>query len=239
MFIPYSVVNPLTNIRVARRLPRPGEVQARNGDAVEPMHIVAKSEVPADFRIVDVARELDVSIKKAQPYLKVARGDSISEGDVLASRGVLGRRICRSPISGTIIGSGRGRLLIEADAEPIQVTALVPGIVVETWPSEGVLIETVGAMVHAIWGNGREAYGTLRAVVRGPRIPLQTKHINASAQGAVVIGGSSVDEKTLELAAEMQVRGLIIGSLKPHLVPVVRKLDLAVLVTEGMGEIPM
>ncbi len=239
MFIPYTIVNPLTTIRVARRLPRTGEVLARNGDAVEPMHIVAQAVEPADFRIVDVARELDIPIKKAQPYLKVARGDSISEGDALASRGGLGGRVCRAPISGTIIGSGRGRLLIEADPQPLQIKALVPGMVVETWAAEGVLIEAVGAMIQAIWGNGKEAYGILRVVVRAPRIPLQIKHINASAQGTILIGGSSVNKETLEHAAEIQVRGIIVGSIKPRLIPILHALDLAVIATEGMGEIPM
>lgn len=239
MLIPYSVVNPLTTIRIARRLPRIGEVLARNGDAVEPMHIVAQAVDPADFRIVDVARELDIPIKKIQSYLKIARGDSISEGDALASRGGFGGRVCRSPISGTVIGSGRGRLLIEADQKFVQINALVPGMVVETWATEGVLIETVGAMIQAIWGNGKEAYGPLRVVVRTPKVPLQIKHINTSAQGTILVGGSSVNEETLAHAVEMQVRGIIVGSIKQHLIPVLNKLDLAVVVTEGIGEIPM
>ena len=239
MFVPYTVVNPLTTIRVARRLPRTGEVLARNGDAVEPMHIVAQAVEPADFRIIDIARELDLPIKRTQPYLKVARGDSVAEGDVLATRGGLGGRVCRAPISGTVIGSGRGRLLLEADSQPIQINALVPGIVVETWFGEGALIETVGAMIQAAWGNGKEAFGTLRLVVRAPRIPLRVKHINPSAQSTILVGGSSVDEATLAYAAEMQVRGIIVGSIKPHLIPLLQTLDLAVVVTEGMGDIPM
>ena len=239
MFIPYTVVNPLTTIRIARRLPRTGEVLARNGEAVEPMHIVAQAVEPADFRIIDVARELDIPIKKTQPYLKVSRGDSIAEGDVLATRGGLGGRVCRAPISGTVIGSGRGRLLLEADPQPIQVNALVPGMVVETWAAEGVLIETVGAMIQAAWGNGKEAYGTLRLVVRAPRIPLRAKHINPSAQSTILIGGSSIDEATLEYAAEMKVNGIIVGSIKPHLIPLLQTLELSLVATEGMGDIPM
>lgn len=239
MFIPYTIVNPLTTIRVARRLPRTGDVLARNGDAVEPMHIVAQAIEPADFRIVDVARALDIPIKKTQPHLKVARGDSISEGDILATRGALGGRVCRAPISGRVIGSGRGRLLIEADPQPLQIKALVPGMVVETWASEGVLIETVGAMVQAIWGNGKEAYGTLRVVVRAPRVPLQVKHISAASQSTILIGGSTVDEQTLTRAEEMQVSGIIVGSITPRLIPFMQTLNLTVVATEGMGNIPM
>ena len=74
MFLPYSIVNPLTNVRIQRTLPRPGEVLVRSGDAVEPSHLVAQAVQPADFRIVDVARILDTSIKKARSGLKVKRG---------------------------------------------------------------------------------------------------------------------------------------------------------------------
>jgi hypothetical protein len=239
MYVPYSIVNPLTTIRIPRRLSRAGEVFARAGDAVEPMNVVAQAVEPADFRIIDVARELDVSIKKTQPYLKVARGDSIAEGDILASRGGIGGRVCRAPISGTIIGSGRGRLLLEADPQLIQVKALVPGMVVETWLAKGVLIETVGAMIQAAWGNGKEAYGTLRLVVRAPGIPLQAKHINPSAQNTILIGGSTVDAATLEYAAEMQVRGIIVGSVIPSLIPLMESIDVAIIASEGMGDMPM
>jgi hypothetical protein len=94
-------------------------------------------------------------------------------------------------------------------------------------------------MVQAAWGNGKEAYGTLRLVVRAPRIPLRVKHINPSAQSTILIGGSSVDEETLEYAEEMQVRGIIVGSIQPHLIPLLQTLDLTVIATEGMGHIPM
>ncbi len=239
MFIPYSVASPLTTIQVPRRLPLPGKVLKRVGDPVEPMHIVAEAMEPPDFRIVDVARTLNVPAKKLKPYMRVKRGDTVAEGDVIASRGGLMGVVCRAPISGTIVGSGRGRILLEADPNPVRLSALVPGIVVHVWPTEGVLIETVGAFIQAIWGNDREAYGVLRVVVRAPRHPIRPKHIDASVQGAILVGGARIDEETLERAIEMQVRGVIVGGVPVSVIPRAREVDFPILATEGIGSHPM
>ncbi|HNT74727.1 MAG TPA: hypothetical protein PKH77_06895 [Anaerolineae bacterium] len=239
MFVSYTIVNPLTIIRTTRRLPRKGEVLARVGDPVEPAHIVAQANEPPDFRIIDVARELDVPVKKTATCVRVKDGDNVNEGDVLATRGGLGARAVRAPISGVIVGKGRGRLWLEAPPTLIRLNALVPGTVVTVLPGEGVVIETVGAHIQAAWGNGREAFGVMRAVVRAPKNPMRPKHIDASAQGAILVGGSKIDEETLEHAIEMQVRGIIVGSIPPSLMKRLETVTFPVIATEGIGDMPM
>jgi transcription antitermination factor NusG len=239
MFIPYSIVNPLTTVRIPRRLPRPGELLIRLGEAVEPARVVAQTVKPADFCIIDVARELNVPVKKVKEYLKVTRGAAVGEGDVLASRGGLGGQVCRAPINGSIMGSGRGRLLLEADPQTVHVAALVPGLVVEASATEGVVIEATGAFMQMGWGNGKEAFGVLRVVVRAPRHPIRTKHIDAAAQGAILVGGSHFDEETLEQAIEMQVRGMIVGGIPPSMIPRLEAVEFPIVTTEGISTAPM
>lgn len=239
MFIPYSIVNPLTTVRIRRRLPRPGEVLVRLGESVEPARVVAQTVEPADFCIVDVARELNVPVKKVKTYLQVNRGAVVAEGDVLASRGGLGGQVCRAPINGAIMGSGRGRLLLEAEPQTIHVAALIPGLVVEVSATEGVVIEASGAYMQMGWGNGKEAFGALRVVVRAPRHPIRTKHIDAAAQGAILVGGSHFDEETLEQAIEMQVRGIIVGGVPPSMVPLLENVEFPIITTEGISTAPM
>lgn len=239
MFISYSIANPLTTIHIARRLPRPGEVLVRDGESVEPAHIIGQAVEPPDFRIINVTRELNIPVKRVKSLLKVSRGDAVSEGDTLAARGGLGGQVCRAPINGTIVGIGRGRLLLEANQYALHLTALVPGRVVEVWPGEGALIETIGAHLQMAWGNEMEAYGTLRVVVRAPRHPVRPKHIDASAQGAILVGGSQLDEETLERAVEMQVRGIIVGSVLPSQIQMLKTADFPVVATEGIGSQPM
>ncbi len=239
MFLSYSIVNPLTVIQIPRRLPMRGEVLVDIGDTVESPHVVAQAVEPGDFRIVNVARELNLSLKKVKSALKVKRGDAVSVGDVLAARGGWGGQVCRAPIDGTVVGSGRGKLLIESHPNMIRLGALVPGKVVEKWSEEGVLIETVGAQIQAAWGNGREAYGTLRMVVKAPKMPIRVKHIDAASQGAILVGGSRIDENALEQAIEMRVRGIIVGSVAPSLLEKFRQVDFPIIATEGIGSVPM
>ena len=235
----HSIINPLTTIRTTRSLSRPGEVLVRTGDGVAPSQVIAQASIPPDFRIVPFAQTLEVPIRNAKSYLKVERKQQIAEGDVLASRGGLTPRVCRSPIDGRVAGIGRGRLLLQADPEVIRCRALVPGIVVEIHPGEGVVIETVGGLIQALWGNGYEAHGVLRILVRDPRYPIRATHINASSQGAILIGGSTLEEEAVDQAVEMQVRGMIVGSVPAALISRLRETELPVLATEGIGETPM
>ncbi|MGC9522260.1 MAG: KOW motif-containing protein [Anaerolineae bacterium] len=239
MFSSYSMANPLIAVRVLRLLPRPGEVLVRPGDSVEPTQIVAQTTQPPDFRIVEVARDLDIPVRNASAYLKVERGQTVAQGDVLAARGGLAPRVSRSPISGRVVGIGRGRLLLQADPQILRVNALLPGYVVEVVGEEGVVIETVGGLFHAHWGNGREAYGVLRVVVRDSSHPIRAAHVNASSQGTILVGGSTVDEEAIGQAAAMQVRGMVVGSIPPSLIPRLREVSLPLVATEGVGTAPM
>jgi hypothetical protein len=239
MYTPYAVANPLTTIRIPRLLRLPGEVLVRTGDSVEPTQIVAQAVVPPDFRIVEFARDLDVLAKNANGYLKVKRGQPISEGDVLAARGGLSDRACLAPISGKVIGVGRGRLLLQAEPQIERLNALIPGYVADVQAGVGAVIEAVGGLIQAAWGNDKEAYGLLRMVVRGPDHPIRATHINASSQGAILVGGSTVEAECIEQAAGMQVRGMIVGSIPASLVPQIREASFPILATEGIGTAPM
>lgn len=239
MLLPHTVVNPLARVEIRRFLEKPGEVLVQAGDQVEPFQIVAQAQQPPDFHIVNASRILGLPPKKVRAALKVEVGQQVSAGDVLASRGGLGGRVCRAPFDGLITGYGRGRLLLEAPAEQLQIDALVPGTVVQVWPGRGVLIETQGGYIQAAWGNGKEAFGVLRVVVRRPRHPLRARRLDASAQGAIVVAGSGLDEEALEQAIEMQVQGIILGGVPVSLLPRLQEVDFPIIATEGVGSITM
>jgi len=239
MILPFSIVNPLTRIEVVRQLPQPGKVLVRERDNVETFHWVAEYTPPPQFAIINVSRELAVPPKKLSPYLEVAVGDAVAEGAVLASRGGLGGRACRAPFAGTVTGSGRGRLLLEAPSRPVQISALVPGIVARVLPGEGAVIQAWGALIQGVWGNGKEIFGVLRVVARGAHQSLRAKKLDASLQGAVVVGGSSCDEEALEQAVEVQIGGLIVGGVSPQLIPRLMEMPFPVVATDGVGKVSM
>ena len=239
MFLPYSIVNPLMQIEVVRSLSLPGQIVVREGEMVEPLQIVAEMTAPPVFRIINVARELGVSPKKALRYLTVKVGATLSKGDEMASRGGWGGRVCQAPFEGTVTGYGRGRFLFEEQPRQVQLKALIPGKVARIWPGERLVIQTHGAFIQGAWGNGKEGYGVVKLVVRSARHALRAKRLDASVQGAIVVGGTCLDEESLEQALEMQVAGIIVGGVPVNLLPRLREVDFPVLATEGVGKIPM
>ncbi|MEA3308931.1 MAG: hypothetical protein U9Q70_05410 [Chloroflexota bacterium] len=239
MFLPYSVINPLTLIEVERRLPRAGEVLVAEGEMVESFQLVAKTTEQPQFGIVNIARELHLSPQKVKSALKVKVGAQVSAGTILATRGMLGGRVSRAPFDGTITGYGHGRLLLEAPLVEVQLNALLPGRVVRIWAEKGVTVQTYGAFVQGVWGNNKEGYGVLQLAVRAPHQPLRARRLDASMQGAIIVGGTGLDAAVLAQAADMQVGGLIVGGVSAELLPELAAVDFPILITEGIGEIPL
>ncbi len=231
--------SPLARVQITRTLPYEGNILVRIGDAVQPTQIIGEAIPPADFRIVDVARALEVSAEQVGKYLQVKRGQEISTGDVLAAKGFLSSRVCKSPIDGRVLAIGRGRLLLEERTSVLRVSALVPGHIVDVHPGHVAIVETVGGYIEAAWGNGRESYGTLRPMTRAPDHPIRAVHIDASCQGALLIGGTIADEETIQQAISVQALGLIVGSVSPMLLSAAEHAMLPILATEGIGTTPM
>jgi hypothetical protein len=119
------------------------------------------------------------------------------------------------------------------------VRAHLPGTVSNVMPRMGVLIETVGALIQGVWGNGKESFGVLKVVVEQPDQPLRARSIDVACHGAVLVGGSTLDRAALQQALELQVRGIVIGGLDPALVRVAREMPFPIVVTEGLGRSPM
>ena len=234
---------PLTTIRRERVLPIPGEVRVRPGESVDPIHIVAQAEKPGDFYLVNVARLLRISTEAADKAIRVREGDSVQAGQRIASyRPTLGLipRTCRSPVQGTVIAIGGGRLLIQAaSSEKLEVRAYLKGSVVEVIPDRGAVIETTGAWVQGTWGSGGHAYGVLKVLVERPDQPLRARMIDITCHGVVIVGGLVQDEATLQQAVELQVRAIIVGSLPAGLINLAQQAPFPIVATEGLGQVPM
>lgn len=236
---PETIVSPLKLVRRERMLPAPGEIMVEVGERVDPVRVIGVAHVPGSFHILNVAQIMGISNRAARRLLKVKVGQEVKRGQVLAGRGGLGGRACKSPVDGKVTGSGGGRLLIEAAPEDVEVRAGYYGTVAQVYPNRGVAIEITGSLVQGAWGNGQEGFGVLRVMVRSREGTLKERAIDPSSRGVVMVGGSSLDQAALERAVELQVRGIIVGGIQPDLLEAVQKLPFPVIATEGIGVIPM
>ena len=106
---------PLTTIRRERLLPIPGRVVVRQGQKVKPLDVIAEANLAPDHLLLQVARGLGLSSEEADQRIERHAGDEVVEGDVIASRGGIARRVVRSPASGRIVMVGDGLVLLEVE----------------------------------------------------------------------------------------------------------------------------
>jgi hypothetical protein len=240
MYYPFETqITPLTTVRRERMLPAPGDVFVRVGERVEPTQVVAHVDLPGDFRILPVARLLDVPVSRVKRYMRVHVGDEVQRGQIIAKRGRLFASTVKSPIDGTVVDSGGGRLLIEAQPTPFDLRAYIHGTVSDVLQYYGVVIETPGAVIQGVWGAGGESIGVLKCTVNSPDERLEAEAIDPACHGTILVGGVGLSDAALERAEELQVRGIVVGGLSPERIAHVEQVPFPTIVTEGIGKVPM
>jgi hypothetical protein len=68
---------------------------------------------------------------------------------------------------------------------------------------------------------------------------LLAEKFEVSQRGSIILGGMCMDAEALKAAAELPVRGLILSSLTPALIPVASQARFPIILTDGFGALPM
>jgi len=72
-----------------------------------------------------------------------------------------------------------------------------------------------------------------------PNSVIEAGRLDVSLRGSVILAGMLCDADSLRAAAELPVRGLILSSMQPSLVPLAQQMRYPVLVMDGLGSHPM
>lgn len=226
-------------IRRTRMLAQPGQVTRRTGDRVASDQVVAETDVAQGYRLLEIDKALRVRAARARKAMVRRIGDVVEQGEVIARTGGLFKKEFASPVAGQIVDIQDTRVLIEAVPQSVALLALYPGQVVELIPDRGVVIESTGTLVQGAWGCGRELRTTLTSVAQGNDVPLLVGQITGEHTGTVMLGGRTLDAGVIAQAADNRVRGLIVGSVRSDLIPIIAESGVSIIVTEGFGDIPM
>lgn len=233
-----SHVTLLATLRRERLLPLAGEVIVEARQRLEASDVVARTFLAEHHRLVDVGRKLGMPPEKADSAMLKEGGDPVKANEVIARRralfGLLPRS-ARSPVEGRLVAAAGGKALVAAISRPFELRAGVPGTVVTILQARGVVIETTGALIEGVWGNGQQDFAPLRLAGEDLGQPLTAAQVDMNMRGALVVVGSLADEATLKRLAEVHVRGLVVGTLPAALQPLAQKLTFPVLVVEGFG----
>ena len=234
-----SHVTLLATLRRERLLPLAGEVVVETRQRLEASDVVARTFLAEHHKLVDIARKLGVPADKADGALLKQDGDTVKAGEAIARRKVffgLLPRTARSPVEGRLVAAAGGKALVAASAQPFELHAGVPGTVVTILQGRGVVIETTGALVEGVWGNGREAFAPLRLAGDEPGTALAAAQVDMSMRGSLLMVGSLADAAALKRLSEVHVRGLVVGTLPAALLAQAQQLSFPVLVVEGFGQ---
>lgn len=239
MLAPVYHVLPISNIRRQRLLPAPGKVVVRQGQRLNATDTVAEAMLSPEYLLLDVTHGLRVRPEKADALIQVKEGAQIAEGDVIAGPVGLVRRVMRAPKPGRVVLAGSGQVLIEVKSKPFELKAGFPGMVTDLIPDRGVILETTGALIQGVWGNGRIDYGLMSVLVEEAGHVLLPDQLDVAQRGAVVVAGHCANADALKAAADLPLKGLILASMDTGLQATAAKLPIPVLVLEGFGVRPM
>ncbi len=240
MIAPVTHILALTTIRRARRLPVAGRVLVKVGQKVSTTDLVADAASSGQHYIVDVRRALEISRnEKVDQLIERKPGEKIQKGDVIAGTSGLFSRVVRSPADGFILMVGGGLVLIETQTPPIELKAGFTGVVSEVLPERGIILEAEGALIQGVWGNNRVDQGVLLSLARTPDDEFLRARLDVSMRGAVILAGHCSQADALQAAADLPLRGLILGSMSSELIPVVNKLNFPVILLAGFGRVPI
>jgi hypothetical protein len=239
MLAPVHHVIGLTTIVRERVLPISGNVIARLQQKVSPNDIVAEANWAREHTLLDVARLLNVSPALADRLIKCNVNDELqATAEIAVGKGLFPKSV-RVPRAGRVIAVGNGQVLMEVGETKMELRAGIPGTVVQVLPNKGVVIQTSGGLVQGLWGNGRIDSGLMVNLADQPDTVLTPNRLDVSLRGSIILSGIVKDVETLEAAAELPVRGLIISSIFPSLIPKAREMRYPILATDGFGSLPM
>jgi hypothetical protein len=205
-------------VRKERRLPLKGNVIVKEGDTVTAEQIVATTSLPGDVEPLNLAGKLGIPPSDITEYLSKKEGDPLEEGEIIAqTKGLFGlfKTVVKSPIKGSVenISEITGQMILRAPPKKVEIDSYIDGKIVEVIENEGVVVEAVATFVQGIFGIGGEAKGIIHQFVSNPDDVISKDMIKPEHKGKILIGGSFVDSNTLKRAAELGVRGVVVGGI--------------------------
>jgi len=232
---PITHILPLTTIRRERLLPVPGKVVVRKGQKVSASETLAEVDLTPEHLLLDLGRGLGISADAVDETVQCRIGDLLAEGDIIAGPVGLARRVVRAPKRGRVVLVGEGQALLALQTAPFELKAGMPGLVVELLSDRGAIIETAGALIQGVWGNGLIDFGLMYVLSKMPDQILTVSQLDVSMRGAVILGGHVGDVEVLNTAADLPLRGLILGSMNPELIPTALRVSFPVSFMDGFG----
>lgn len=239
MFIPVTHHLSLTRIRRERILPQPGTVFVTQGQKVRAADLIAETRLESRHLLLDVSRMLGIPPKQTHKVIKVSLNQVVAKDDILAGPvGVLGRSV-HSPCNAKVVYLQDGQIMLEYEARLMPLYAGMEGVVQKVIPGRGAILETTGALIQGMWGNGQIGQGRLQECDGQRNTALCRDGLAGDLEGVVLLAGYLNQVPVLSHLSTTRVSGLILGGMSANLLPLAAQCRFPVIVLEGFGSIPV
>ena len=245
-----------TKILKERRLPLKGSVESKVGESVKPNDIVAKTDLPGNVQMINVANQLNIDASDINQCMIKTTGESIHKNDLIAeTKGIFGffKSSVLSPVDGTIetISDVTGQVVLRESPIPVEVDAYIEGKIYEVISEEGVVIKANGVFIQGIFGIGGESRGEIKTIVESRESEITKDMITDEEKGKIIIGGSFISIDAYKKAIECEVGGIVVGGFNYYDLEEIlgytlgvaitgsEDLHTSLIVTEGYGKIQM
>ena len=205
-----------TKVLKERRLPLKGEVLVNEDDSVEPSQIVARTHLPGNVQMVNVANLLNIDAVDIKEMMKKEDNEPVVKGEILAETpGLFG--MFKSKVTAPIdcicesCSDVTGQVVLREAPIPVEIDAYVSGRIKETIPEEGVYIETEAALIQGIFGIGGESRGEIVMVCESRDQEVTEDVLDASMKGEIVVGGSFIGLNSYKKAISLGLSGVVVG----------------------------
>ncbi len=253
-YTPGLKVSKATVLKKQRILPLRGEVAVEVGQEVLPDDIVARTSLPGDATLVNVAGFLSISPEEVPDAMIKKVGEQVIKDEPIArSKSFFGlfKSTAKASMDGVVedVNKVTGQVLLRGAPIPVEVRAYVRGKVVEVIPEEGCVVEAFGTFVQGIFGVGGETHGRIAMACDSPSQSLEESLIRPEHSGCILVGGNLVTVGALRKAASLGVKGVVAGGFHDKDLRELLGYDLGVaitghenlgislVITEGFGEI--
>jgi hypothetical protein len=210
-------------------------VLVRKGQLVQARDAIAQDVIRPDHLLLEISRGLGVPAEQADRSIQCKTGALLAPGDLIAGPVGLTRRVVRAPRAGRVVMVGGGLVLLELTSEAQVVLAGLPGEIHELLPDRGAVVKTTGALVQAVWGNGKIGQGILQDLRHEPPHDLVRSMLHGIQAEAIVLAGHCQDREVFQIDKTSPINGLILASLDSALIAAAQAAPFPVLVIEGFG----
>ena len=238
---------------IVRELPGDSSISAQVGQEVSPSDVLGLAVTTAGFRMINLAKKLEVNPKDAGKFLQKEIGKAVFLGEILGLKKGIFKKTFISPIDGILesYDPQTGNLKLSYLPLRQRISAATFGIIMRVdQERRRIVIKTQATQILGLLGSGQVREGNLAFIgARGSLtdvsriIPKLTDHI--------VISGGLIYKEALRAAVAISVRGIITGginavdfkSISGGLLTSGRNVStdvgLSLVVIEGFGTIPI